>query len=339
MGMEDYGYVNKPKHQVEWSDQKNDKSKSKVQIEFCSRCNKPGHSASICKLDGRFTFQTFVCRFCKSPGHLTSECRNTAAIAQKRASLGDLFRGRPALSTTFRFNPPKGFRSSPLSASPKTNLFAQKRLYQAPALTETERQLQALKDAEAKRRARTIARELQKKGHILAAKQGGTIQLANHIIEQRAKWLYRDGKTYPDFDRLDPYVPVDADKDVHVFVEEMRKRPKALLEAYKLTKELGYNFIRDSRALDAVASGKVPVCLTCDAEERGEDAQGFMLDWLMMAVPVGADVLKLLEHEWDDYGVFVCFRCQCCKNGFDYVHPSDGLMDWQREGLATLDEE
>jgi hypothetical protein len=74
----------------------------------------------------------------------------------------------------------------------------------------------------------------------------------------------------------------------------------------------GGNFFRDPRALDGIAKGETPVCLSCAQP-------GMVLDAAFCEiVPGKVSVLNVEDHpEW---GVSVAFACGCCRQqGFAWV--------------------
>lgn len=72
----------------------------------------------------------------------------------------------------------------------------------------------------------------------------------------------------------------------------------------------GYTFLREPRAMEAIARGQRPKCRTCGGF-------GVFLDAKMRTIPSNANVLDL--RDFDDWGIFVLFVCGCCTQGFAWV--------------------
>ena len=85
--------------------------------------------------------------------------------------------------------------------------------------------------------------------------------------------------------------------------------------AVRLAMEEGTQFWRDPQAMSALAKQETPVCHGCHGH-------GQILDRYFRNVVFaeGEDVTKV--DDFDDWGLFVMFRCGCCHDGFGYQDTS-----------------
>lgn len=72
----------------------------------------------------------------------------------------------------------------------------------------------------------------------------------------------------------------------------------------------GCQFLRDPMAMEAIARRQTPKCKACGQ-------YGVFLDGMLRVVQPGANVLDL--KDFDAWGIFVFFECQCCNSGWWYV--------------------
>ena len=79
----------------------------------------------------------------------------------------------------------------------------------------------------------------------------------------------------------------------------------------------GTQFIRDPKAMEALATRKRPVCHHCGKGGRIVDRHMRTPDYEVAAADGGAKILEIQDFE--DWGVFVVFDCLCCNDGYAWV--------------------